>query len=177
VHHDSSDDHVRPIPATRRPESGFKSVGREPPAMYDRILLPTDGSEASETATDHALRLAGAADATLSAISVVDSRVYRSADADQRSEITETLTRDASEAVASVADSAESAGVACETAVLDGVPDAEILDYAAETDADLVVMGTHGRTGRERLANLGSVTERVVSNAARPTLVVTADDD
>jgi nucleotide-binding universal stress UspA family protein len=145
--------------------------------MYDRILLPTDGSAASETATDHALWLAGQADATLSAVSVVDSRVYRSADTDQQSEISETLERDATEAVEAVADHAEAAGVACETAVLDGVPDTEILRYADEVDADLLVMGTHGRTGRERLANLGSVTERVVTGADRPTLVVTVDDD
>jgi nucleotide-binding universal stress UspA family protein len=145
--------------------------------MYDRILLPTDGSAASEAATDHALWLAEQADATLAAVSVVDSRVYRSADTDQQSEISETLERDATEAVEAVADHAEGAGVACETAVLDGVPDTEILRYADEVDADLLVMGTHGRTGRERLANLGSVTERVVTGADRPTLVVTVDDD
>ena len=145
--------------------------------MYDRILLPTDGSEASETATDHALWLAAQADATLTAVSVVDSRVYRSADADQQGEITETLKRDATEAVETVAERAEAAGVTVETTVLDGVPDTEILRYADEVDADLLVMGTHGRTGRERLANLGSVTERVVTGADRPTLVVTVDDD
>ena len=145
--------------------------------MYDRILLPTDGSEASETATDHALWLAAQADATLTAVSVVDSRVYRSADADQQGEITETLKRDATEAVETVAQRAEGAGVTVETTVLDGVPDTEILRYADDVDADLLVMGTHGRTGRERLANLGSVTERVVTGADRPTLVVTVDDD
>jgi nucleotide-binding universal stress UspA family protein len=145
--------------------------------MYDRILLPTDGSAASARATDHALWLAEQADATLSAVSVVDSRVYRSADTDQQAEITETLDRDATEAVETVADRADAAGVAVETAVLDGVPDTEILRYADEVDADLLVMGTHGRTGRERLANLGSVTERVVTGADRPTLVVTAADD
>jgi nucleotide-binding universal stress UspA family protein len=145
--------------------------------MYDRILLPTDGSAASEAATDHALWLAAQADATLAAVSVVDSRVYRSADTDQQSEISETLERDSTEAVEAVADHAEAAGVACETAVLDGVPDTEILRYADAVDADLLVMGTHGRTGRERLANLGSVTERVVTGADRPTLVVTVDDD
>lgn len=145
--------------------------------MYDRILLPTDGSVASEAATDHALWLAEQADATLAAVSVVDSRVYRSADTDQQTDITETLERDASEAVEAVADRADAAGIACETTVLDGVPDTEILRYAEAVDADLLVMGTHGRTGRERLANLGSVTERVVTGADRPTLVVTVDDD
>ncbi|MFC5367773.1 universal stress protein [Salinirubrum litoreum] len=145
--------------------------------MYDRILLPTDGSDASETATEHALWLAEQSDATLSAVSVVDSRVYRSADSDQQGEITETLKRDATESVESVADRAAAAGVTCETAVLDGVPDTEILRFADEIDADLLVMGTHGRTGRERLANLGSVTERVVTGADRPTLVVTVEDD
>jgi nucleotide-binding universal stress UspA family protein len=42
---------------------------------------------------------------------------------------------------------------------------------------DVIAMGTHGRTGRDRLANLGSVTERVVENAAIPALVVDIGDD
>lgn len=61
------------------------------------------------------------------------------------------------------------------TAIRDGVPHRVILDYADEHGADVVVMGTHGRTGRDKLTSLGSVTERVIENAKRPVLVVHID--
>jgi nucleotide-binding universal stress UspA family protein len=64
------------------------------------------------------------------------------------------------------------------TEIREGIPYKAILGYAEETDVDAVVMGTHGRTGRDRLAHLGSVTDRVVENATVPVLVVDigADD-
>jgi nucleotide-binding universal stress UspA family protein len=145
--------------------------------MYDRILLPTDGSEGTEEAVDQALGLASLTGATLYPLSVVDRRIYLSAGNDQQEEITETLRAEAEEAVAALAERAEAAGVEVETAVRDGIPDAVIVRYADEVDADLVVMGTHGRTGREKLANLGSVTERVVGNVDRPTLVVSIGEE
>lgn len=55
------------------------------------------------------------------------------------------------------------------------MPHRVILDYADEHGADVVVMGTHGRTGRDKLTSLGSVTERVIENAKRPVLVVHID--
>jgi nucleotide-binding universal stress UspA family protein len=145
--------------------------------MYDRILLPTDGSEGTEEAVDQALGLAALTGATLYPLSVVDRRIYLSAGNEQQEEITETLRAEAEAAVAALAERAEAAGVEVETAVRDGTPDAVIVRYADEVDADLVVMGTHGRTGREKLANLGSVTERVVGNVDRPTLVVSIGEE
>ena len=79
-------------------------------------------------------------------------------------------------AVDAVADGAAAAGIDCTTAVRDGVPYRAILEYAAETPVDLVVIGTHGRSGRDKLANLGSVTERVVENTETPTLVIRIDE-
>jgi len=54
--------------------------------------------------------------------------------------------------------------------VLAGVPHDVVLDYAAEFDVDLLVVGTHGRTGVER-AVLGSVAERLVRRADVPVFV------
>jgi nucleotide-binding universal stress UspA family protein len=144
--------------------------------MYDRILLPTDGSDGTEQALSHAVEIARGRDATIHALSVIDRRLYLAADETQKSELKSSLRDDARAAVERVADGAADAGVDCTTAVRDGVPYRVILEYAAERPVDLVVMGTHGRSGRDKLANLGSVTERVVENTDTPTLVVRIDE-
>ena len=143
--------------------------------MYDRILLPTDGSDGTEQALTHAVEVAEGRDATIHALSVVDRRLYLAADEAQKHELKATMQEDAGAAVEHVADGAAAAGVDCTTVVRDGVPYREILEYAAETPVDLIVMGTHGRSGRDKLANLGSVTERVVENTDTPILVVRID--
>jgi nucleotide-binding universal stress UspA family protein len=61
--------------------------------------------------------------------------------------------------------------VPVETAVLEGSPSREIVRYAEAQDCDLVVMGTHGRGGIDRLL-LGSVAERVVRASEVPVLTV-----
>ena len=144
--------------------------------MYDRILLPTDGSDGTEQALSHAVEIARGRDATIHALSVIDRRLYLAADESQKSDLKSSLRDDARVAVDRVADGAADAGVDCTTAVRDGVPYRVILEYAAERPVDLIVMGTHGRSGRDKLANLGSVTERVVENTDTPTLVVRIDD-
>ena len=143
--------------------------------MYDRILLPTDGSDGTEQALSHAVEIATGRDATIHALSVIDRRLYLAADETRKSELKSSLRDDARAAVDRVADGAADAGVDCTTAVRDGVPARVILEYAAERPVDLVVMGTHGRSGRDKLANLGSVTERVVENVDAPILVVRID--
>lgn len=139
--------------------------------MYDRILHPTDGSDASNRAVDHALELAGTYDATLHVLSVVDTDAFAALDGidlgtirDQRAEAAETI-----------ADRAEEAGVDVVTAVRDGTADDEILAYAEEADIDMIVMGTHGRSGVGRVL-LGSVTEAVVRRATVPVVTVRMTD-
>ena len=65
-------------------------------------------------------------------------------------------------------------GSSAETLIVDKAPAAAILDTAASADADLIVMGTHGRTGWRR-ALLGSVAEKVVHHTNRPVLTIPAD--
>jgi len=62
-------------------------------------------------------------------------------------------------------------GVAAETAFVEGRPDSEIVATAANRQADLIVLGTHGRSGLER-ALLGSTTERVLNQTPCAVLVV-----
>ena len=68
-------------------------------------------------------------------------------------------------------DRVTSAGLQCHYRCLDGIAAKEIVRRAEETNADLVVVGTHGRRGLAR-AMLGSVAERVVQHAACPVLTV-----
>lgn len=144
--------------------------------MYDTVLLPTDGSEGAKRAAGHARTLARVADATVRVVTVVDVRQFESdrVDLDEVSdERRDRLDRAAREAIAAAED-ALGDGVATETEVRYGVPHAEILDSAEARDADVVVMGTHGRTGLDR-ALVGSTAERVVRVADRPVFTVGPD--
>jgi nucleotide-binding universal stress UspA family protein len=145
--------------------------------MYDRILVPTDGSPGTDRALEQALGLAEAFDATVHALSVTDKRIRVAAGEDDREQVEATLRSEAETAVEDVATAARDRGIPVETAIRDGVPHRAIVEYGEAADVDLVVVGTHGRTGRDQLVNLGSVTERVVEHADRPVLVVDIADE
>jgi nucleotide-binding universal stress UspA family protein len=138
--------------------------------MYGTILFPTDGSDESLRALNHALDIAGAYGAVLHALYVVDTGYpYGSVDWDP---VVEALRREGELALETVEERAERAGTDVVTAVResDGVHRA-ILNYADENGADLIVVGTHGRRGLDRWL-LGSVTERLVRSANVPVLTV-----
>lgn len=140
--------------------------------MYRRILVPTDGSRGSEAAVEHALGLADRHDATVHAVTVVEAPGGLAAFG--RAEVHEHLHERGERLVGAVRDRADERGVDCATAVLDGSPADRIVDYAADEGVDLVVMGTHGRTGLQRYL-LGSVTERVVRTAPVPVLTLSPE--
>ena len=145
--------------------------------MYDRILIPTDGSECADSAVEHALDIAAQYDAELHVLSVVDSRdVSHSAPAISPEQVQQTLRDRAESVVESVAERAEAAGVTVVTAVEPGIPDDVVVEYAADEDCGLIVMGTHGRTGLERYL-LGSVTERTVRRSSVPVLTVRGSEE
>jgi nucleotide-binding universal stress UspA family protein len=143
--------------------------------MYERILVPTDGSEASEGAVEHAVDLAKQYGATIHALYVVDSGSYTSLEAGSDI-VLEALKDEGKTAVGHVVDAAERAGVDVTSGVQTGTAHRTILDYAEEEDCDLIVMGTHGRTGLNRYL-LGSVTERIVRSSDVPVLTVRAAED
>jgi nucleotide-binding universal stress UspA family protein len=140
--------------------------------MYDRILVPTDGSEGTTKTLAHACSIAADNDATLYVLYVIDQRLYLAADEGTQDDVVKTLEAQGQGALEAATARAAEDGIDVVTERRQGVPHTEIVEYAEEIDADLVAMGTHGRTGRDRLAALGSVTERVVESAARPVLVV-----
>ena len=143
--------------------------------LYDRILVPTDGSAEGERAVAHALDVATVHDATVHAIYVVDTASYAGMPMESSWEgIGDLLRSDAADAVERVKRLAAEAAVDVDTAVVDGSPSREIIRYAEDNDCDLVVMGTHGRGGIDRLL-LGSVAEKVVRGASVPVLTVRLD--
>jgi nucleotide-binding universal stress UspA family protein len=144
--------------------------------MYDRILVPTDGSAGVERAVDHAVSLAAEHDAAVHAIHVVNTANFAAMPLEASVEGVEDMLRDDAEAaVRAVVDRAEAAGVTAETVVADGTPSNEIVRYAEEEDCDLIVMGTHGRGGIDRLL-LGSVAEKVVRAADVPVMTMQVSD-
>jgi len=143
--------------------------------MYDDILVPTDGSVGTETTLDSALPIAKDHDATVHVLYVVDKRIYFAAAEGEEEEVIGSLESDGEEAIATVVDRLESEGIDVATRTERGVPYRDILAYVEDNGIDLVAMGTHGRTGRDRLTHLGSVTERVVKRSPVPVLTVRID--
>ena len=135
--------------------------------MYERILVPLDESEESERVLDHALDLADAADAEVHLLSVVDQKVLPRDVAEDI--LFDSLDAVATETVDEGVAAADERGVEADGEVVHGKPAKEIL--AAAEGADLVVMGTHGRRGVDRIL-LGSVSARVVRKSPVAVLLV-----
>lgn len=136
--------------------------------MYRRILVPTDGSDPSYLAADHAMTLAEQFGATVEALFVVEE-AGPSGHWDFDVEKQEAIGEEALDTVAAMGDDH---GVSVDRHLRRGTPSEEIVDAATDYDVDLIVMGTQGRTGFSRIATAGSTTERVVRLTEIPTLVV-----
>ena len=139
--------------------------------MYDTILVPTDGSDGTAAVLEHALSIADD-DTTVHGLYVMDRRRYTAAPDEETEAVKAALQAEGEQALAFQRETVADAGVTVETALRDGIPHRTILEYAGEHDVDLIVIGTHGRTGPDRLVTLGSTTDRVVKNGDVPVLVV-----
>jgi nucleotide-binding universal stress UspA family protein len=134
--------------------------------VFANVLVPTDGSESAEEAAKLALRLVRGTDATIHALAVVDERFV----VDEYDLAVEGAEREAETALDSVGDRGMAAGVDVVKHLRRGYPHEEILVAVDDYGADVVVMGTEGQTGVDRLLNLGSTAERVVRSAPVPVL-------
>lgn len=145
--------------------------------MYDHILVPTDGSDASIEALDEAFALADRFGATVHALYVVDDTALAATGLDDLSfdthvdEYFADMEAFGERATGRIREAAEEEGIDVVTAVMDGIPNRQIVEYADDHGVDLIVMATHGRRGVQR-ALLGSTTERVVRRANVPVLTV-----
>lgn len=137
--------------------------------MYNGILVPTDGSRGAKAALKHGIEIASQWDATLHTLYVVDTRLARSGP------LLETLQDEGRQAVRDVEVAGTQAGLTVVTETVEGNPHEEILEYVSEHDIGMVVMGTHGRTGIDRVV-MGSVAERVVRRLPVPVLTVRGEE-
>jgi len=147
------------------------------PATYpfEDVLVPTDGSEGAMAAVGPALDVASTYGARVHALSVVDT-VGMGFDVRSATMI-DALEEAAQAAVDAVADRAKRASVSSvDTAIVQGTPADAIRSYVDDHDVDLVVMGTHGRTGLRRYL-LGSVAERTIRTSSVPVMTVRQSDD
>jgi nucleotide-binding universal stress UspA family protein len=141
--------------------------------MYEQILVPVDGSEASMDAVSHAAGLASVHGADLHVVHVLEPQVaVESAGVDVTSALEEVGER----AIADAESVAREAGIEeLHGSLLTGAPHRRIVEYAEDNDVDLIVMGTHGRTGLARLL-LGSVAEKVVRTSPVPVSTIRPRD-
>lgn len=144
--------------------------------MYTRILVAVDGSNTSHRAFDAALNLASSFGATLRAYYVVENTpMYFDAPGYDPSILRNRLVEQGKELGAQFGQALRERGVTGDVVVgealaINDVPTL-VLQAAADFKADLIVMGTHGRRGVQRLI-LGSVAERCVRQAALPVLLI-----
>jgi nucleotide-binding universal stress UspA family protein len=140
----------------------------------ERILCPTDFSDFSERAYDYGLSLARHYNAELYLLHVVRPVIIgypEYAIPDSVNEFYGELREHAEEQLREFAKVHAEGGVEAKVAVEEGVVTESILDFARENSIDMIVMGTHGRRGVQRLT-LGSVAERVLRKAGCPVLSV-----
>lgn len=143
--------------------------------MYRSVLIPTDGSEDMGPIVDEGIELAGVCDAEVHVLHVVDERAYLSVPDDARDLVRDTLEADGHSFTKTIAERALEADLEVVRELRWGDPAASILSYAVENEIDVIVMGTHGRTGYERYL-LGSVAEKVVRIAPMSVLTIAVGD-
>ncbi|WP_136715970.1 universal stress protein [Halorientalis salina] len=147
--------------------------------MYDNILVPTDGSKTARHAVDQAIDIASKYDATVHVLYVVDvDATSYSLGTEQVDRIRQGHLEDmpevkeaADEATSYVADAAAEHGLTVKEHIRVGEPARAIRKFVEDSEIDLIVMGSHGRSGLSRVV-LGSVAEKVLRRTRLPVLIV-----
>jgi nucleotide-binding universal stress UspA family protein len=140
-------------------------------SAISKILLATDGSASAKEAESFALMIATAFDARVDALSVLEFEPGRDLEYEVNRLYLEDRRREVREQGAALIQRAEAAGVKIERHESIGIPSREIIALAERLGHDLVVVGTHGRTGFEHVL-IGSTAERVVRGAPCPVVTV-----
>lgn len=175
----------RPMMRARRQPQGVGRTGGA--AVYKRILLTHDGSETASAAVPHAAQIAVASNAEVIVAQVIDSVQQVLSEttpatiepmpagrisAEIAEESVAAQREAAEENLAAVAEQLRQAGVErVSTAVLEGSAARAICDAAADLNAELIVISTHGRSGLGRVL-LGSVADHVIRNSPNAAVLV-----
>lgn len=140
-------------------------VPRAAQVKFKNIVVATDGSKHSLAAASEAIGIAKKNGAVLTVLAVVPSEFMPPTDVElampQRELIAEQEMKEAEKNARTVKDAARKESVSVQAFVMSGKPAEAIVDTAKEKGADLIVVGSHGRTGLDKLL-MGSVAERVI---------------
>jgi nucleotide-binding universal stress UspA family protein len=146
--------------------------------MFKHIILPIDGSDFSLQAVDLAASLAkeqGSSCTVLTVVDIVPAAALAAATPDLVNAWLKTLDEQAHVAVNEAVDRMRAAGIEANAEVAKGSPADAIVEMAKRQAGDLIVMGSHGRSGLRRLF-LGSVAESVLRSAPMPVLIVRGEE-
>lgn len=149
--------------------------------MYNRILVPIDGSATSEAGLKEAIRMAQLTKANMRMVHVVDELSFAmTVDAYRyhAGELLDLTRQNGAKLLETAVSTARAAGIEADSVLyenLDRTVHQRVLDEADDWKAELIVMGTHGRRGVRR-AVLGSSAEAIMRGAAVPVLLVRAPD-
>jgi nucleotide-binding universal stress UspA family protein len=145
------------------------TVGTCPLTKGEHMLVAVDGSKCSEHAVDQAVSLGRMCNSKIYLVSVVDIHPDNISDAPY---LVDKLTEQAQEYLEKAKKKVEAASIDCETIVHTGnKPHEHIIDDAKKNKVDLIVLGTHGRTGMKQIL-LGSVAQKVVGLAPCPIMII-----
>lgn len=140
--------------------------------LYKKILIATDGSENTKKAVNHGIEFARIAGAEVHAVYVLDAGAFATLPMDAAWEsMYELIRAEGNEALEYVKDRGSESGVPVECSILEGHPASEIVLYAQENNINLIVLGTLGKTGLDRIL-VGSVATKVVHTSRIPILIV-----
>ena len=137
--------------------------------MYDRILVPVDGSDPATAALDHALDIAVAHGVTVDVLHVADTNIPSQTRIG--TDVVDALVEEGAQIVTDARERAEDLDMTIHTEVVQGEPTEAIIGYAEDNDHDLIVMGSRGQRNLNEYV-LGSTTDRVVNRIDRQVLTV-----
>jgi nucleotide-binding universal stress UspA family protein len=133
-------------------------------AQNQNILVPFNDTDLSEEALKYACETFPESDIT--ALYVIELQGQEDIYVPQVGEERRKRANDCLQVATDIA-----GDIPIDTEIQVGKPDQEIIDYAEEENIDMIIMGSHGRTGTARLV-LGSVAEKIVRNSSVPVLVM-----
>lgn len=141
--------------------------------MYNRVLVPLDGSPLAEAIIPFLTEIARPLDMSIVLLRVVEPAPTAVVEGARHTfiDVSETRRQDAATYLASIASSLERRGLRAALEVRAGRPDLQILECARDLGADLIAMSTHGRSGFGRLL-FGSVAEQVLRQAEVPVFMM-----
>jgi len=139
--------------------------------MYNKILVPTDGSEFAKKAQQHAMFLAKVSGAELVAVSVTENNFVNGLPLDDEVYQLNQILNERSEENLKEFDKLNEDDLKITHVVREGSPAKVILEVAKEEAVDLIVMGSSGKSGFDRFI-MGSVADKVVNSAKCAVLVV-----